>query len=313
MVCPPQGGRWRLPAEDVLAATGCRAGKRVEGNAVGPADDLHDPLSLPGDETSTMRCRINLHDALSVRNYAALKRVTEFIYAAAAPVDPQALHRPGVDGNPPVASVQDLDRLTNERKWGPVRFFHTDFDYVNGCAYFDYQRQRVFVRTSKTLKKNRKRRDHRNRKLRASRWVQITSSKCPSCGGTEVMQCEKGRLATTRAPRIKRAFDLVFTRGGVKRRVVQCRAPVHRCLTGKELFVPNRYQRLAKHGHGLMSWAMYEHIAHRTSCWSDATSSGKGRSGLVSRASTLKCGTRARLRSSRRRPLVALVAPPQAA
>src|SRR5262245_39120006 len=69
MVCPPQGGRWRLPAEDVLAATGCRAGKRVEGNAVGPADDLHDPLSLPGDETSTMRCRINLHDALSVRTY----------------------------------------------------------------------------------------------------------------------------------------------------------------------------------------------------------------------------------------------------
>src|ERR1035441_1808243 len=63
--------------------------------------------------------------------------------------------------------------------------FHPDFDFINDCAYFDYQRKRVFVRTSKTLRKNRSRSQgaQLNRKLKVSRQVEITSSKCPSCGG----------------------------------------------------------------------------------------------------------------------------------
>jgi hypothetical protein len=40
----------------------------VEGIAGDSATNLHDALSLPSDENSTMRCRKNLHDALSVRN-----------------------------------------------------------------------------------------------------------------------------------------------------------------------------------------------------------------------------------------------------
>jgi predicted RecB family nuclease len=200
----------------------------------------------------------------NLEDCAALKRVTEFVCAAA--VKPTAGPTVSPESGPPVASVQDLDRLSNERKWGPVQFFHADFDYVNGCAYFDYQRQRVFVRTSKTLKKNRKRgHDRRNGKLRVSRRVQLTSSKCSSCGGTEITRLERGRRDSTRAPRVKRTFDLIFTRGGIRRRVIECRASLYQCRTCNELFIPDRYQRLAKHGHGLMSWAMYEHIAHRTS------------------------------------------------
>ena len=32
---------------------------------------------------------------------------------------------------------------------GKINFFHPDYEYINDCAYFDYQRQRVYVRTSK--------------------------------------------------------------------------------------------------------------------------------------------------------------------
>src|SRR5262249_50587690 len=107
---------------------------------------------------------------------AALKRVTEFVYAACIALDTASGSRPAGVDNPPIASVQDLDRAGNERKWGKVRFFHPDFEYVNDCAYFDYQRQRVFVRTSKILKRNRKKpRVHLNKKLRVSRRFQITS------------------------------------------------------------------------------------------------------------------------------------------
>jgi hypothetical protein len=177
-----------------------------------------------------------------------------------------AAPQPGAAGDLPVASVQDLDRLGNERKWGKVRFYHPDFEFVNDCAYFDYQRQRVFVRTSRTLKKNRKKPGTQpNRKLRVSRRVQITSSHCPACGGAEIIRWEHGRRLTTKAPRVKRAFDLVFTSGGIKRWVIECRASMHECRGCGRVFVPERYQRLAKHFHGLMSWAMFEHVAHRIS------------------------------------------------
>jgi predicted RecB family nuclease len=197
----------------------------------------------------------------NLEDCAALRRVTEFVYAATAAVTTGS--HLSTEGNPPVASVHDLDRLGNDRKWRRVCFFHPDFAYINNCAYFDYQRQRVFVRTSRTLKKNHKRRhEQQNRKLRVSRQFQITSSKCPACHGTDIIQLEKGNRANIKAPRVKRAFDLVFTGGGIKRRVIECKARLHQCRTCGQSYVPDRYKRLAKHFHGLMSWTMFEHVAH---------------------------------------------------
>jgi predicted RecB family nuclease len=202
----------------------------------------------------------------NLEDCAALKRLTEFIYTASTAIDNAAGPRVGAVGDPPIASVQDLDRLGNECKWGDVRFFHPDFAYVNECAYFDYQRQRVFVRTNKTVRKNHKRPGkHHNRKLRVSRRVQITSSKCPKCGGSDIIQWEHGARVTNKAPRLKRAFDLIFTGGAIKRRVIECRAPLHECRDCGQHFVPDRYERLAKHFHGLMSWMMFQHVAHRIS------------------------------------------------
>jgi hypothetical protein len=194
---------------------------------------------------------------------AALRRVTEFVYAAVATVGTAAGPGASAPGGLAVASVQDLDRAGNERKWGKVRFFHPDFDYVNDCAYFDYQRQRVFVRTNKTLRKNRRRPGaHHNRKLRVSRRLRVTSSKCRACGGADIIRWEHGVRVTPKAPRVKRAFDLIFTGGSIKRRVIECRAPLHECRSCGRRFVPERYERLAKHFHGLMSWMMFEHVAH---------------------------------------------------
>ena len=68
-------------------------------------------------------------------------------------------------------------------------------------------------------------------------------------------------------PEGKRAFDLVFTSGGIKRKVIECRTVgPSSASTAAQAFVPERYQRLAKHFHGLKSWAMYQHVAHRLSC-----------------------------------------------
>src|SRR5262249_54279912 len=102
-------------------------------------------------------------------------------------------------------------------------------------------------------------------KLRVSQRVQITSKRCPSCGSGEVIRWARGKNVKGQVTSRKRAFDLVFTSGGIKRRVVECRTAVHQCWTCDKVFIPERYQRLARHFHGLMSWTMFEHVAHRIS------------------------------------------------
>src|SRR5262249_51955594 len=155
--------------------------------------------------------------------------VTEFIYAAREAIDPAAASQQCAEGSPPIAPVQEIDRLGSDYRSGRVRFFNSDFEYVSNCAHFDYQRQRVFVRTNKVLKKNwKKPRRLENGRLTVSRHIEITSRKCPECGSTEITRWSKGMKVNGR-PRIKRMLDLVFTSGGIKRRIIECRAAVHEC------------------------------------------------------------------------------------
>src|SRR3954452_25588501 len=136
------------------------------------------------DQWKAKLIQYNLEDC------AALRSVTDFLGAACAgiPTPADAL-TPDAVGLPPVVRVQDLDKLAYPQKWRRTKFLHADFEFVNNCAYFDYQRQRVFVRTSKTLKKHRRRPGlHLNRRIRANRRVEITASKCPACGDTKLLE-----------------------------------------------------------------------------------------------------------------------------
>jgi predicted RecB family nuclease len=197
---------------------------------------------------------------------SALRRVTEFLHAHGPGSDTGVGEKPAAAGDPPVASVEEIDQLGAPRRWGEIEFVHTDYKYINGCARFDYQRQRVYARTSKLIRRaRRKPYQHRNRKLRASRRVQIVARTCPSCGGTDIIRWPKAKPGCGYHTRHKQSFDLVFTPGGIRRRVIECRAAVHECRACGQVFIPDRYERVAKHFHGMMAWAMYEHIVHQAS------------------------------------------------
>jgi predicted RecB family nuclease len=197
---------------------------------------------------------------------AALGKVTDFLHATCTgtPTLP-GIRSSGARG-PQVVQVQELDKFAYGQKWGPASFFHPELEFVNNCAYFDYQRQRVFVRTSRTLKRNRRITGvHRNRKIRLSQSFEITASKCSTCGHTNLIKIPTKERIKAAKTRVKRTFDLVVTSSGMQRRVVELRAATYRCALCGNCFVPDRYHRVAKHFHGLMSWAMYQHVAHRIS------------------------------------------------
>jgi len=201
----------------------------------------------------------------NAQDCSALKRVTEVIRAIMVKAVPEASAAENAD-LPAVSFVADLDKLAHDRKWRRVNFVHSDYEFINNCAYFDYQRERVFIRTSPSLRRRIPRQHKtRNGRLRVSQRVTVLSQECPFCNSKEILTLSNVNLGKGRRPRVKRAFDLVITSSGMRRKVIECRTRMQRCLTCGRTFVPKQHERLDKHFHRLKSWIMYQHVAHRIS------------------------------------------------
>jgi predicted RecB family nuclease len=186
---------------------------------------------------------------------AALRKVTAFVQAIG-----EAARRRGeaavASAGPQVAWADDIVRSSNRREFCQAKFALQDFDHVNQCAYFDYQREKVFLRTSRAVRRACVLHRKKWTGLRATREVESSADACPNCGGvrlTRLPQRTRGKVA----------YDLEFTRGGIRRRVILCKAHWHWCEDCQTRFLPEGHRRRDKHLHGLKSWAMYQHVVHR--------------------------------------------------
>jgi predicted RecB family nuclease len=161
---------------------------------------------------------------------------------------------------PTVAWADEVTAPSSRREWCRTTFAIQDFDHVNRCAYFDYQREKVYLRTSKAVRRAcRCRRKRRTRaKLPVNREIEIKSGTCPRCKGKRITRYPKEMHA-------KLAYDLKFTAGSIHRQVIRCVTARHRCEDCHLWFLPKKFKRLDKHLHGLKCWAMYQHVVYRIS------------------------------------------------
>jgi hypothetical protein len=88
----------------------------------------------------------------NLEDCVALKQVTEFIGSRCLGTESPMIASGNNGASPPVAHVRDTEQPEATHKWGHTRFFYEDFDYINKCSHFDYQRDRVYVRTSRKIK-----------------------------------------------------------------------------------------------------------------------------------------------------------------
>ena len=193
-------------------------------------------------------------------------RVARFIEDAAEGVTaPQTLS--SLDASSvKISFIEDIDRSRSTRLWGLNKFSLPDFQFVSKCSYFDYQRDRVYVRTSPILKarKAARRPGRSNMRLRVNRNYTIVTTACPSCSGTD-LELDSRKLPGAMQASTKRAYDLVITSSGVRRKVILCRAPRHHCRSCGAMFIPESYRRLDSHYHNLKCLTMYFYIARRLS------------------------------------------------
>ncbi len=190
--------------------------------------------------------RYNLDDCV------ALRRVTEFVLS----VSDGAAAGPG----PTVASAEDIRKETGFR-FGKQEFFCPELETINRCAYSDYQRDKIYLRTSPAMRKSLRRKQRaEKRSLKVNKVDEgQRPEKCPECGGMRLHSW--GRYVNK-----KLIFDLKITPVGVKRWIVQYCSRRYKCWSCQETFLAEGYPAAGSHfGNALSSWAIYHHVALRQS------------------------------------------------
>jgi len=134
----------------------------------------------------------------------ALRRVTEFVAAiastdvAVAPITNAAVVR---------TSVLSKDK-DHRAQFGKPEFALENFAKINECAYFDYQRDRVFARERRSSPQHRRRKNARDLSRNINKVVDLTASHCPKCGARKLIVLKSAS---------RRVVDIKISQSGVKR------------------------------------------------------------------------------------------------
>ena len=143
------------------------------------------------------------------------------------------------------------------RQFGEVAFVLPEFKEINKAAYWDYQRERVYIRSSPRLKHIAPRgtKDKSTRATVINKVVQVVEERPAIC-----MRC-KGKLIYKTGRFSETVYDLRFSATGLKRWVVRFRYYRYICWSCKASF--NQYERQGKWGSGLRAYVIYQIIELR--------------------------------------------------
>ena len=138
-------------------------------------------------------------------------------------------------------------------KLGPVDFVLPELEQINKCAYWDYQRDRIYIRSNSRLRRV-ARRNQRKKLRRRVLPVNVTVGpsqrwKCPGCASNKITKT--GRHS-------KLLYDLHFTAGGVKRWVSKYVTVHYKCRSCGMRFASDVYE-WTRHRYGLQFLAYVIH------------------------------------------------------
>jgi predicted RecB family nuclease len=155
--------------------------------------------------------------------------------------------------SPAVVHTEDLQKAPGRRhRFGRKDSSLPGFNYVNQCAYFDYQRDKVFARTRSQVRGLKKRQKARH-VVRINKVVELACKRCPACNSKKLFSI--GNIT-------HQIIDLKFFRDGVKRWATRYQSWNYRCGKCDSTFThPQFPQVTTKFGRGLISWCIYQNVA----------------------------------------------------
>jgi Transposase IS66 family len=152
--------------------------------------------------------------------------------------------------------VVQVDALKHPwgNKWRVFSSPMSELEFVNKAAHWDYQRDRVYVRSSKRVKQaQRNTRPGSKSALHAGKVIEcVTSDRCPHCG-------QRGtKMGPVRPMTVQ---EILFGRFSLKRRVVRYQRQPYRCMgCHREFGQLPKGRRCGKYGRNLLAYLFYQII-----------------------------------------------------
>jgi predicted RecB family nuclease len=154
--------------------------------------------------------------------------------------------------------VVDTTRMKREHPHGFKRniFVFPELDAINKAAYWDYQRERVYVKTNVGLKRAFRQRSRPKRALAPNTTIDCPRPRrCPKCNSKKMFGHGKAS---------KIVFDIRFMRHGVKRWITHYRYHRYKCLACGATFFPKlKSWPGSKYGTEIVAYALYQNIGLR--------------------------------------------------
>jgi predicted RecB family nuclease len=196
-----------------------------------------------------------LKDRLVVYNTDDCKAL-ELVFGVVAEIGGRADEGVNSTGAADVVQVDSL-KWKRPHQFQKNTFANAELDFINRCGYWDYQRNRVYVRTSTAVKKAVRQEVVRNRMPVLPPNTTVIAdprpSICPKCGATSKFYKHDRHSRTV--------CDLRFTKGGVKRWVVRYQYSRYLCTACTFVFQVRRAGE--KSGPTLRSLVLYYMIELR--------------------------------------------------
>lgn len=155
-----------------------------------------------------------------------------------------------------VGKVADIHEQ-NIYKFGNTKYLLSDFEAINNCAYYDYQREKVFLKTNPKIRRIVQSKINRHEKptVRINKRIKILCpDKCPNCGNSSFYRHDKRKRVIV---------DLRFSEKGIKRWVTHYDTGRFRCRSCWRVFTPDNFKNLNnRYGRGVFAWAINQHIGY---------------------------------------------------
>lgn len=156
-------------------------------------------------------------------------------------------------------SSQQTKSIKSENifKWGISNYIVKDFEEINSKAYFDYQREHIYLRTDKKVYRTIKSQNSNSRLYNIpDKRINLFPKFCPDCN------CKT--FKTIRSSK-KLKVDLVFMKQGIKKQAILYTGGVVVCTNCKKLIETQNMRRTQHYGDNLMLWVVNQKIQYKQS------------------------------------------------
>lgn len=163
----------------------------------------------------------------------------------------------GIDkGNEPKQFTSNL-KSENIFKWGITNYIEKNFEEINSRAYFDYQREHIYLRTEKKVFRAVRSQKSNSKSFNSpDKKINLFPETCPYCKGNDFKKLRCSNKLTV---------DLVFMKQGIKKCAILYTGGVVSCISCKNRIETQNMRKTPHYGDNLMLWTVNQKIQYKQS------------------------------------------------